>query len=134
AAVLYGPLQEKLRSQSIENLRDAVLNSRGAFTTALGKRIETPKNGGLTDPDTRPAVAERRTRIGDAALDLRQRIDARVLVDADDSDGAELPEFFYDSDFAPASADAVRAALQADCEDQTITRVSGDQVTVAVRL
>src|SRR4051794_22364079 len=134
AAVLYGPLQEKLRSQSVENLRDAVLNSRNAFTTALGKRIEPPAHGAIGEPDTRPAVAERRTRIGDAALDLRQRIDARVLVDADDSDGAALPEFFYDSDFAPASADAVRAALQADREDETITRISGDQVTVAVRL
>src|SRR3954471_10154828 len=134
AAVLYGPLQEKLRSQSVENLRDAVLNSRGAFTTALGKRIEPPAHGAVGEPDTRPAVADRRTRIGDAALDLRQRIDARVLVDADDADGAELPNFFYDSDFAPSSPDAVRAALQADRLDQTVVHVSGDQVTVAVRL
>src|ERR1700750_1403601 len=102
AAVLYGPLQSKLRDQSVENLRDAVLNSRTGVTNALGNRIAPPKHGTTSDPDTRPGWDLRRRRIGDAALALRQRIDARVLVDADDADGAELPEFFYDSDFAPS--------------------------------
>jgi signal transduction histidine kinase len=134
ATVLYGPLQSKLRDQSVENLRDAVLNARSAFTKALGNELKPPKDGTTDEPDTRPEVSQRRFRIGDAALDLRQRIDARVLVDADDADGAELPEFFYDSDFAPSSPDAVRAALQTDRLDQTVVHVSGDQVTVAVRL
>ena len=134
AAVLYGPLQSKLRSQSVENLRDAVVNARGAFTQALGPVIKPPAHGKSTDPATRPQVEERRAKIGDAAFDLRQRIDSRVMVDADDADGSELPEFFYDSDFAPASPDAARTALEADREDRTIVRINGDEVTVAVRL
>jgi len=134
AAVLYGPLQSKLRSQSVDNLRDAVVNARGAFTAALGPVIKPPAHGRSTDPATRPEVEARRAKIGDAAFDLRQRIDSRVMVDADDADGSELPDFFYDSDFAPPSADATRAALQADREDRTIVRISGDEVTVAVRL
>ncbi len=133
AAVLYGPLQEKLRSQSVENLRDAVVNARGSFATALGHPIKPPARGNSTEV-TLPAVEERRSRIGNAAFDLRQRIDSRVMVDADDADGSELPDFFYDSDFAPAPTDATRAALQAEREDRTITRINGDQVTVAVRL
>jgi signal transduction histidine kinase len=134
ATVLYGPLQSKLRDQSVENLRDAVLNARGPFTDALGGVIKPPEHGTSADAEPRSEVDARRARIGAAALDLRQRIDARVLVDADDADGAELPEFFYDSDFAPPSNDATRAALQADRQDQTVVHVSGDQVTVAVRL
>ena len=34
AAVLLGPLQDKLRSQSVEKLRDAVVNARGSFDRA----------------------------------------------------------------------------------------------------
>jgi signal transduction histidine kinase len=133
ATVLYGPLQSKLRSQSVDNLRDAVVNARGAFASALGDKIKPPAHGKSTDTET-AEVAARRSRISDAAFDLRQRIDARVMVDADDADGAELPDFFYDSDFASATPDATRAALQADREDRTVIRINGDQVTVAVRL
>ena len=43
----------------------------------------------------------------------------RVLVDADDADGATLPDFFYDSDFPPATPDATLAALEAEREDRT---------------
>jgi signal transduction histidine kinase len=134
AAVLYGPLQSKLRDQSVENLRDAVLNARGPVTEALGGEIKPPAHGTSADATTTNAIVARRDRISRAAFDLRQRIDSRVLVDADDADGAELPEFFYDSDFAPTSNDATRAALQADRLDETVVHVSGDQVTVAVRL
>jgi signal transduction histidine kinase len=133
AAVLYGPLQSKLRDQSVESLRDAVLNARPAFATALGPTIKPPEHGKSTDT-TSLEVEARRSRIGTAAFDLRQRIDSRVMVDADDADGAELPEFFYDSDFAPPSNDATRAALEADRLNRTVVRVNGDQVTVAVQL
>jgi signal transduction histidine kinase len=132
ATVLYGPLQEKLRSQSVDNLRDAVVNARGTFANALGKTIE-PKDQPPGAPEL-PQISERRQAIGLAAYDLSQRIDVRVLVDADDADGTSLPDFFYDSDFTPASADATRAALQAEREDQTVVRISGDQVSVAIRL
>jgi signal transduction histidine kinase len=133
ATVLYGPLQSKLRSQSVDNLRDAVVNARGTFADALGKRIDPEKPRPESAPE-RPEITARRQAIGQAAFDLSQRIDVRVLVDADDADEASLPEFFYDSDFTPASPDATRAALQAEREDRTVTRINGDEVTVAVRL
>jgi signal transduction histidine kinase len=133
ATVLYGPLQDKLRTQSVDNLRDAVVNSRDAFSDALGHEIKPAANTNV-DPSQRTEVIDRRRRIGVAAFDLRQRLDMRVMVDAEDADGAYLPDFFYDSDFAPTSADATLAALQAVREDRTITRVNGDTVTVGVPL
>jgi signal transduction histidine kinase len=138
AAVLYGPLQDRLRTQSIDNLRDAVINSEGDFARAVGSEIEPlppPKAGEPPiDPAQRPEVINRRNQIGLAAIDLRQRFDGRVLVDADDADGKTLPDFFYDSDFAPVPADATLAALQAERESRMIVRVKGDEVTVAVPL
>jgi signal transduction histidine kinase len=138
ATVLYGPLQSKLRSQSVENLRDAVTNSRGVFADALDKEIlppDPPEPGAASiDPAQRREVIDRRTRIGTAAFELRQRIEMRVMVDAEDADGATLPDFFYDSDFAPTSPDATIAALEAEREDRTVQTVRGDEVTVAVPL
>ena len=81
AAVLYGPLQSKLRSQSVDNLRDAVVNARGAFTQALGPVIKPPEHGKSTDEAARPEVETRRAKIGDAAFDLRQRIDWKAAGD-----------------------------------------------------
>jgi signal transduction histidine kinase len=132
AAVLLGPLQSKLRNQSIDNLRDTVLSSRGQFEKALGDTIPPPKRGEAEEP--RQQVTDRLTAIGRAAFELNQRIDVRVMVDADDADGATLPDFFYDTDFTPASNDATLAALDAIREDRTVVRVQGDQVSVAVRL
>ena len=40
ATVLYGPLRDKLRTQSVDSLRDAVVNSQGVFADALGDVIE----------------------------------------------------------------------------------------------
>jgi len=130
ATVLYGPLRDKLRTQSVDNLRDAVVNAQGDFSAAVGKEIGPADQPGV-DPATRGEVIARRNRIGLVALDLRQRLDMRILVDAEDADGATLPDFFYDSDFAPTSADATLAALQAERENHTIVRIKGDEVTVA---
>jgi signal transduction histidine kinase len=138
ATVLYGPLQSKLRSQSVDNMRDAVTNARSDFAAAVGDEIKPPPasqpGDAAVDPATRGVVIDRRNRIGQAAFDLRQRIDMRVMVDAEDADGATLPDFFYDSDFAPASPDATLAALEAEREDRTVVRVKGDEVTVGVPL
>jgi signal transduction histidine kinase len=132
AAVLLGPLQSKLRNQSIENLREAVVSVRGQFARALGPRIAPPKPGQEDVP--RQEVSERSRRLSAVAFELNQRIDVRVLIDADDGDGTTLPDFFFDTDFTPPSNDATLAALQAEREDRTVVRVAGDQVSVAVQL
>ena len=133
ATVLYGPLQDKLRTQSIDNLRDAVVDSEGVFAGALGGTIEPGDTRGTAQPE-RTEITDRRGAISQRAFELRQRIDARVMVDALDADGTALPTFFYDSDFAPVTADATRAALQSEREGQAVVRVAGDEVTVAVPL
>jgi signal transduction histidine kinase len=132
AAVLLGPLQSKLRNQSIDNLRDTVVSVQGQFTEALGKTIPPPPKGQPEEP--RQAVTDRLNAIGRVAFELNQRMDVRVLVDADDADGATLPNFFYDTDFTPPDNEATLAALDAIREDRTVIRVQGDQVSVAVRL
>jgi signal transduction histidine kinase len=130
ATVLLGPLQDKLRTQSIDNLRDTVLGVRQQFVEALRPEIPPAKKGDL-EPPARPEVRARFEKISNAAFELQQRIDVRVLVDADDPDGQSVPDFFYDSDFRPATPDATLAALEARREDRTVVRVNGDRVTVA---
>ncbi len=118
AAIVLGPLQTQLREQSVETLNDALVASSGEFSVALR---------------TEDAV-ERRGRISNVAFELRERVDTRVLVDADD-DSSTLPAFTYDSDFSPSSTrDASIAALTAIREDSLVTNVQGDQVTIALRL
>jgi signal transduction histidine kinase len=133
ATVLYGPLQDKLRSQSVNNLRDAVVNAEGVFAEALGDTIEPTEPREPGQPE-QAAITDRRSAISARAFELRQRIDARVMVDALDADGTSLPTFFYDSDFAPVTSDATRAALEAEREERAIVRIAGDEVTVAVPL
>jgi signal transduction histidine kinase len=135
-AIVLGPLQNELREQSIDNLSDAVLVAEPEVRAAL--RNEIPE-ADLTDSATEDddaqaaAISARETAIRTAAFELQSRIDTRVLVDADDDD-ASPPDFFYDTDFTPSNQDATLAALQATREDRTITRLEGDQVTVAMRL
>jgi signal transduction histidine kinase len=132
AAVLLGPLQSKLRNQSIDNLREAIVSVRGQFAKALGPRIPPPKPSEENVP--RSAVTERSRRLSAVAFELNQRIDVRVLIDADDGDGTTLPDFFFDTDFTPPGNDATLAALEAERDGRTIVRVNGDQVSVATQL
>ena len=134
-AIVLGPLQNELREQSVDNLSDAVLVAAPEFRTALQRELVE-----VDDPESDRAIsaratslATRRSDVGRAAFELQRRIDTRVLVDADDDDSA-LPDFFYDSDFAPTTQSATLAALTATREDRTIIDVEGDQVTVAMRL
>jgi signal transduction histidine kinase len=134
-AIVLGPLQNQLREQSIDNLRDAVLAVAPQVRDALNDEIpEAVDEQSAEDDSARLAALERReTNIERAAFELQSRIDTRVLVDADDDD-ATAPEFFYDTEFTPSTQDATLAALQATREDRTIVRIEGDQVTVAMRL
>jgi signal transduction histidine kinase len=117
AAIVLGPLQTQLRDQSVEALDDAVLASTAEFRDAL--RVRGP---------------ERSARLTAASFELRQRVDTRVLVDAED-DAITLPEFTYDSDFTPSTThDAALAALTALREQTTVTTLEGDRVTIALPL
>jgi hypothetical protein len=120
AAIVLGPLQRQLRDQSVETLNDALVASVPEFQGALRTPFEE---------DTL-----RFQRVSDASVDLRNRVDTRVLVDADD-DNDTLPTFYYDSDFTPSTTqDATIAALTAIREDRAVTTVEGDQVTIALHL
>jgi len=130
ATVLLGPLQDKLRTQSIDDLRDTVLGTRQQFVEALRPEIPPPEEGD-PEPPARNEVRSRFSQISNAAFELQQRIDVRVLVDADDPDGKSVPDFFFDSDFRAATPDATLAALEARRENRTVVRVAGDRVTVA---
>ena len=120
AAIVLGPLQRQLRDQSVETLNDALVASVPEFQDALRTPFEE---------DTL-----RFQRVSDASVDLRNRVDTRVLLDADD-DNDTLPTFYYDSDFTPSTTqDATIAALTAIREDRAVTTVEGDQVTIALHL
>ena len=129
-AIVLGPLQNELRDQSIDNLNDAVLVAAPEFRSAL--REELPDTA-PEDPERTAAVDARQSAVSAAAFELQRRIDTRVLVDADDDDDT-LPDFFYDSEFAPITQSATLAALTAIRQDRTVIDVDGDQVTVAMRL
>jgi signal transduction histidine kinase len=135
-AIVLGPLQNELRDQSVDNLRDAVLLAEPEVRAALRDEIPEAKlnDAVLEDDEARTAaISARESLIRAAAFELQSRVDTRVLVDADDDDDAP-PEFFYDTDFTPSTPDATLAALQATREDQTVVRQEGDRVTVAMRL
>jgi signal transduction histidine kinase len=129
-AIVLGPLQNELRDQSVDNLNDAVLVAAPEFRLAL--REELP-DAPADDPVRTDAVEARQSAVSTAAFELQRRIDTRVLFDADDDENT-LPDFFYDSDFAPNAQSATLAALTAIREDRTVIDVDGDQVTVAMRL
>jgi signal transduction histidine kinase len=114
AAVLFGPLRDRLREQSIDNLRNGVLTIQPEFEAAL----------------TREPGEDRARAIGEAAFELQQRTDARVLVDAND-DESFLPDFYYDTEFSGVTEDAAAAALKALREETTVTVVEGNRVEIA---
>jgi len=129
-AIVLGPLQNQLRDQSIDNLRDAVFVVAPEFRAAL--QTELP-GAAPEDPERMRAADARRLKVSGAAFELQRRIDTRVLFDADDDDESP-PGFFYDSDFAPTDQSATLAALTAVRQDRMIVDVDGDLVTVAMRL
>ena len=134
-AIVLGPLQNQLRDNSVDNLRDAVLVVAPEFRAALERPVpdaDDPES--VADDAARTAALEARSvSVGGAVFELQRRIDTRVLVDADDDDSSP-PDFFYDSDLASTSQDATLAALTAIRRDRTVVNVEGDQVTVAMRL
>jgi len=113
AVVLLNPLQERLREQSLDGLRVAALSARPEIQDALRNRRD--------DPAALQARANR----------LRTRADARVLIIDDRG------ELLYDTEFVPPvdSPNGPRSvALRALINQETDTRIAGDEASVAVRL
>jgi signal transduction histidine kinase len=122
-AVVLGPLRERLRDQSVDNLQSAVVTAAGEF------------EGPLERNETFPELAA-------AAGDLRERTDARVLV-ANVALTRPIPPFeeedvtsgfLTDTDTSPASRESALAALRAMRLAQPVILEDGDDVTVAVPL
>jgi len=113
AYALVRPLTERLRQQSVENLRSAVLQARPGFERARD----------------RPAGPERRQALQDRGLDLQGTANARVLV------GGLVPgEWEYDTDIGAPTREALLASLASLREEGTVVDVGDDQVTIAIRL
>ena len=113
ALALVGPLTERLREQSIENLRESALAARPLFERARRER----------NPADRDQALQRR------GLDLQDQASARVLV-ADEV----VADFEYDTDLGAPTRDAQRVALRALRREKTTIEIEDEQVTVGIRL
>ena len=112
AFALVRPLTERLRDQSIENLRQATLQERQDFERALGRR-----------------GAERDERLEELGLELQYRANARVVVS-----GERYTEFVYDTDEGAPSGRILRAALRVRRTRSAFVDEEDDRVTIAIRL
>ena len=121
AAVVLSPLQQRLRDQSIESLRAAVLAARPRFEDALKQR-------GLN----------RELALGTEAFELSDQTAGRVLVTdlaltpADDDESP--PGFLADSESGPPPRQAFLAAVRTINRQETVLDVRGDDVAIGVPL
>ena len=121
AAVVLSPLQQRLRDQSIESLRAAVLAARPRFEDALKQR-------GLN----------RELALGTEAFELSDQTAGRVLVTdlaltpADDEESP--PGFLADSESGPPPRQAFLAAVRTINRQETVLDVRGDDVAIGVPL
>ena len=146
AAVLLGPLRERLRDQSVENLSDAVSSSRIDFESDLARYLKGDQFA-----------------LDEQSSELRQRTDARVLVgntsltvpdlDLDGSDdeparrstdgpvgddkgtGPDVTSgFFKDTEIGDVPREATLVAVRALRTEQMVTQITGDDVSIAAPL
>jgi signal transduction histidine kinase len=120
AAVVLSPLQERLRSQSIDSLRAAVLAARPRFEDALDRR-------GL----------DRQFALGDEAFQLSDQTGGRVLaadMNLTPARGQTSPGFLADSESGPPPPQAWLATLRTLRLNQTYLDVQGEDVAVGVPL
>jgi signal transduction histidine kinase len=122
AAVVLSPLQQRLRDQSIESLRAAVLAARPRFEDALGHRRSL----------------DREIALGGEAFELSDQTAGRVLVTdlaLTPADPEETPPgFLADSESGPPPRQAFLAAVRTLNRQQTVLDVRGDDVAIGVPL
>ncbi|MEA2134034.1 MAG: two-component system, OmpR family, sensor histidine kinase MprB [Solirubrobacteraceae bacterium] len=120
AAVVLSPLQQRLRDQSIESLRAAVLAARPRFENALARR-------GL----------DRQFALSSEAFELSDQTAGRVLatdLDLTPARGETPPGFLADSESGPPPPQAWLAALRTLRLKETVLNVRGDDVAIGVPL
>jgi signal transduction histidine kinase len=120
-AVVLGPLRDRLRQQSVENLEVPVRGAAGGFETELRK-----------------PPAERGSSLDTKSFELSDRVDARVLVAnaSLSTTNVETGEpvgnsFLADTTFGPTSREASLGALRAMRLGTEVTIFNGDDVTIA---
>jgi signal transduction histidine kinase len=127
AAVLLGPLRERLRDQSVENLSDAVMAARGEFQSAWGDEAELDERAQFELEEQARALVER----SDARVMVGNRSVTRPRLDEPDT---VTPGFEIDTELAEAPRDARLAALRALRLEEDVTQITGDDVAIAVPL
>jgi signal transduction histidine kinase len=122
AAVVLSPLQQRLRDQSIESLRAAVLAARPRLEDALSRR----------------RAVDREIALSNEAFELSDQTAGRVLVTdlaLTPADPQESPPgFLADSESGPPPRQAFLAAVRTLNRQQTVLIVRGDDVAVGVPL
>jgi signal transduction histidine kinase len=122
AAVVLGPLQQRLRDQSTESLRAAVLAARPRFETGMGQRSKV----------------DREIALSSEAFELSDQTAGRVLVTdvalTPASDAESPPGFLADSESGPPPRQAYFAAIRALNRQETVIDVRGDDLAIAVPL
>ena len=122
AAVVLGPLQQRLRDQSTDSLRAAVLAARPRFEKALARR----------------SSVDREIALSSEAFELSDQTAGRVLVTdlalTPASDDESPPGFLADSESGPPPRQAFLAAVRTLNRQQTVTDVRGDDLAIGVPL
>ena len=121
AAVVLGPLRERLRDQSVESLRAATLAARPQFEQALTRKEELDRELNLTVESS----------------ELSDQTGARVLVTDlafTPADGESAPGFLADSEFGLEPLQARHAAVRAILGEATFLSLQGNNVAIGVPL
>ena len=122
AAVVLGPLQQRLRDQSTESLRAAVLAARPRFEDALARRERV----------------DREIALSSEAFELSDQTAGRVLVTdlalTPANDEESPPGFLADSESGPPPRQAFLAAVRTLNRQETVLDVRGDDLAIGVPL
>jgi signal transduction histidine kinase len=120
ALVVVTPLQQDLRTQSAESLRDTMRNAAPDMQRALAS-----------------PPADRGGAVTARAFELRRQTDARILVGnraLTPGDGGTPPGFMADTEIFADSLWAELIAVRAMNDGETITDIRGDSLSVGMPL
>ncbi len=132
ALVVLPPMQDRLRTQSAEDLENAVEASRAGFQAVFTELDEKPGPSDYGSAEFTLWQDRYENALSTPSNDFTRQTDARVLV-LDDTlvpgDGDPPPGFLYDSEFTSVPPRAMRFALAG--QRGPVTELDGDTVYVA---